>query len=77
MTDPEQFIFVDEKQHLKQNTLVITHNYTVQNLGPSPLDDLELRFLIPLRLTSEEQNIIHVYQPDVSVFVSIATKSDS
>lgn len=65
LSDPDQ-TFVDENTWLKKDFLPISHQYIIQNSGPSPLEELVLQFLIPHKLGDSNEELIKIAVPDVS-----------
>ncbi|GLV40341.1 scab [Carabus blaptoides fortunei] len=66
LSEPDQ-TFIDENTWLKKDFLPISHQYIIQNSGPSPLDDLVLNFLIPHKLGDSNEELIKIAEPDLTV----------
>lgn len=58
---------MDEESNIKSETVDFQHIFTVKNLGPSPLLDLNVDFYIPVEISvgGSERVAFNVYEPEV------------
>ncbi|GLV40342.1 scab [Carabus blaptoides fortunei] len=57
----------NENTWFKKLFLPISHQYIIQNIGPSILDDLVLNFLIPHKLGESNDELIKIIKTDLTI----------